>query len=254
MGRIDPWRKTMKKFITDEERKKPFSYMHDGILILLNRCDMGSMNYIVANPDVAEDKIAKAIMCFTCHWVECVLNNLNGFAGLDVPDWTVIREYCDHGSMIDDHMSGDITSNLEFPDGYTDGSSGFENVNLVDRYTIHLDDVRHPYHLVAKAISDEININNKITHVETRANTESIVPDGKVEMIGSGAELDSYKAIIEYDDGTRELILVVWSENEDRLFDFEKISDLPCNYELARSLIANGKAKADADGAGGFIL
>lgn len=127
---------------------KPFYYNHENILVLINRADMSRLNYIVCPPGTSEEEVVRAITCFTAYWVTFVHPNLDSFAGFHTAKWTIVREYCDYSAMVHDHMSGDLTYNLDYSDNFVDASSdsGFENVNLVDRHRLTPEDPRHPHY------------------------------------------------------------------------------------------------------------
>lgn len=207
-----------------DQSNKPFSFSHDRVLFLLNRSDMGGLNYIVCRPDISDGDFAKAVMMFTDYWYEFVYHQISDFAGLDVSFWAVFRGEYDQDAMNDDHMSGDTTYNLDFSDGHTDGVSGFENVNLVDRHRIEISDSRHPGYAVARAIYDEICVTSGPDDREYGIHfVESVVPVGNAEFIGTSKEGRCYEAVVQYNNGDRSKLLVTMNSDGTCLEDFETI-------------------------------
>lgn len=207
----------MQNIMNKQERSKPFSYMHGHVLILLNRCDMTGLNYVVVAGDVEEGVVVKAITVFTAFWIRTIGSKLDDLDGIDTANWEVVRETCDHEAIVDDHMSGVTTYNLEYPDDYADSGSGsgFENVNLVDRHRLDLTDERHPYHRIARAILDEVCATG-----ESDRDGDPGYGVARVDFIGRVYGERAYEAMVEFNDGVSKRLMLTMNESGNCLTDF----------------------------------
>jgi hypothetical protein len=194
------------------EPQEPYSDSHGGVLFLANRADLNGLNYFVVNPDVSEEDLV------------CAVSTILAKRFINAPTmqnvaakYRVIREYCDHKAMVKDHLSGVLSYNLDYPDGFIDhnSGSGVENTNLVDMHCVSLQDERHPYWAAAQAIIDEVNaiVGERECGVSS---VERIWPEKPAGLL----------AEVTYRDSRRFLLRVVFNADRKCLADFDVLKEL----------------------------
>jgi hypothetical protein len=106
-----------------------YAKIMDGLVVMMNNYDGSGLNYLVVDPQCTEEQVLNQMFKFAATY---------GDGGDAIGPWRIVRAVVNKEAMIDDHMSGDVTCNLDYPDGYVDrhSGSGFENTNLVDRHTV----------------------------------------------------------------------------------------------------------------------